>query len=179
MYAEPCTTPTARTPSSTSTFNWPPVNDSSHHSRHSSTSRWSTEEFGSSSMDDTDEEEQKMVEDLLLPSSQHKSSVHKAHTTAESPSSLFTSTDPFYIAQAQAQATQNSSPPSIFSQAGRPAQQSPFLLQQQQYAYQQQQQQQQQNYPLQYRDPHGYPSNPLSFDTSHSFFMATSAAFER
>ena len=45
------------------------------------------------------------------------------------PSSVFTSTDPFYIAQLQAsQSFNNSSPQSVFSQNGRISQGSPFAI---------------------------------------------------
>lgn len=99
-------------------------------------------------VDEMDEDEQ-MVEDLVTPSSpmstsatisnftfsHRKSSSSSSHSPVaitqnsytEPPSaSLFTTTDPFYIAQLQA--AQNPQPTtSIFAQSGRPAQHSPFL----------------------------------------------------
>lgn len=101
-------------------------------------------------VDEMDEDEQ-MVEELLTPSSPMSSSIttttpnfisphqqipfvarspispiHNNMYAESSPSSLFTTTDPFYIAQLQA--SQNPQPSnSIFAQAGRPAQHSPFF----------------------------------------------------
>ena len=105
-------------------------------------------------VDGMDEDEQ-MVEDILLtpsspsitaphfvhshfhhhqpqmppPSSARTTSISSAHNSLypEPPSgaSLFTTTDPFYIAQLQA--LQNPQPSSIFAQSARPAQHSPFF----------------------------------------------------
>lgn len=105
---------------------------------------------------DTDmEEDERMVEELLIPSSpissnsfyksstpqfsapfmpsspvsssfqsNHTSTLSSAHSD---PSSVFTTTDPFYIAQLQAsQSFNNSSPQSVFSQNGHISQGSPF-----------------------------------------------------
>ncbi|KAF9042590.1 hypothetical protein BDZ89DRAFT_1059812, partial [Hymenopellis radicata] len=112
-------------------------------------------------MRDSDEmEDERMVEDLLVPSSPGGGKTRKP----ASDSSLFTSTDPFYIAQLQAM-QHNSSPQSVFTQFGRPSQHSPF-----QNASQQQQQQCFQ----QSRD--SFASQSISIDT-HSYLFATSAAF--
>jgi hypothetical protein len=142
--------------------------------------------------DELDLEEQ-MVEDLLLPSPAtsrntppprfplarqipYPKSNYACHSTivpsytcaAEASSSLFTSTDPFYIAQLQA--AQNYSP-SFFSQAGHPAQHSPFLIHHDQHAH----------YSLQQRgESHGYMQEsgiPVSYD-SHPVFVGSLAAFE-
>lgn len=105
---------------------------------------------------DTDmEEDERMVEELLIPSSPVSSNsfyksgtphfsmpsspvasslqnIHTFPSTSMSqshpdPSSVFTSTDPFYIAQLQAsQSFNHSSPQSVFSQNGHMSQSSPF-----------------------------------------------------
>jgi len=142
---QPCNTPTARTPSSS--FGFGQIGDirrgsSSSMSRSRSRKNSIVDETWRD-VDEMDEDEQ-MVEDLLTPSSpsimtpnfihSHSqipsssrtpiSSIH--NTYAESPSaSLFTTTDPFYMAQLQA--LQNPQPTSIFAQSGRPAQHSPFF----------------------------------------------------
>ena len=103
---------------------------------------------------DTDmEEDERMVEELLIPSSPVSSnSFYKSSTPQFStpfmpsspvtssfqtfpsashsdPSSVFTSTDPFYIAQLQAsQSFNNASPQSVFSQNGHISQNSPFAV---------------------------------------------------
>ena len=109
---------------------------------------------------DTDmEEDERMVEELLIPSSPVPSnSFYKSNTPHFMPSSpvssslqnnhtfpstmsqshsdpsVFTSTDPFYIAQLQASQTfNNSSPQSVFSQNGLISQTSPFTTLQSQY----------------------------------------------
>ena len=56
-----------------------------------------------------------------FPSTHHSMSMSQPHSD---PSSVFTSTDPFYIAQLQA--ANNSSPQSVFSQNGHISQSSPF-----------------------------------------------------
>lgn len=143
--------------------------------------------------DDGDEmeDDERMVEDLLIPSSpaspnsaptqyslphqysppsgshshMHSGSSFSGAQPNEPSPSLFTSTDPFYMAQLQA--TQNySTAPRYFTETTCTSSQSPFLIQQQQ-AYQLQQR----------RENHGYihPASPgLSLDT-HSLFMATAA----
>ena len=104
---------------------------------------------------DTDmEEDERMVEELLIPSSPLASSnaFYKSNTPHFStpfmpsspvtssfpnnhmispqshpdPSSVFTSTDPFYIAQLQASQSFNNPPQSVFSQNGHISQSSPF-----------------------------------------------------
>ncbi|SJL01549.1 uncharacterized protein ARMOST_04871 [Armillaria ostoyae] len=131
-YHRPCSTPTSRTPSSS--FSWGQAMGQS-------SSRRQTDEV----MRDSDElEDERMVEDLLLPSSpisashfavpsqsrpQHKSQKSTGFS-ANSSESNFTTTDPFYMAQLQAM-QYNSPPPSVFSQLGRPVQQSPFVQAQQ------------------------------------------------
>jgi hypothetical protein len=98
------------------------------------------------------EEDERMVEELLIPASPVPSnSFYKSSTphfsmpsspvttsnhafpstsmtqTHSDPSSVFTSTDPFYMAQLQASQTfNNSSPQSVFSQNGHISQSSPF-----------------------------------------------------
>ena len=71
----------------------------------------------------------------FMPSSPATSSLQNNHTFPShsmtqphsDPSSVFTSTDPFYIAQLQASQTfNNSSPQSVFSQNGHISQSSPF-----------------------------------------------------
>ncbi|KIK07683.1 hypothetical protein K443DRAFT_2223 [Laccaria amethystina LaAM-08-1] len=130
-YTERCNTPTGRTPCS-----------------------WGQDLQYWKSADGEDFEDEQIVEDLLMPSSpgptshfsplsqQHPPSAaygystysstpsyNPEHTRAASPStSIFTSTDPFYMAQVQASQTFTTSPQSVFSQGGRPAQSSPFML---------------------------------------------------
>ncbi|KAK0206102.1 hypothetical protein DFS33DRAFT_1312301 [Desarmillaria ectypa] len=166
-YHRPCSTPTSRTPSSS--FCWGQTMGQP-------SSRRQTDEV----MRDSDElEDERMVEDLLLPSSpisasqfavpsqsrpQHKSQKSTGFS-ASSAESNFTTTDPFYIAQLQAM-QYNSPPPSVFSQLGRPAQQSPFM-------------QPQQSHPsTSHRD--GFlcsPSvSPISIDASS--YLVTSSPFE-
>lgn len=101
-------------------------------------------------VDEMDEDEQ-MVEDLLAPSSPMSASAtapnFAPYSNPQLPStssssrrqsqsngypepnsgSLFTTTDPFYIAQLQASQNPQPAPNSIFAQTGRPAQQSPFI----------------------------------------------------
>lgn len=146
--------------------------------------------------DGDDFEDERMVEDLLMPSSpvatpqfanlaqQHHvpsstaygyptyastPSYSPDHARAASPStSLFTSTDPFYMAQVQA--SQNfASPQSVFSQGGRPAQSSPFMLKHHP---------QPQVYQLspQFREVHGLTHSnppPISLDANRVFAATT------
>ncbi|KAF8075968.1 hypothetical protein FPV67DRAFT_391199 [Lyophyllum atratum] len=119
------------------------------------------------------EEDERMVEDLLITcspmSANHsafqfslplspgsKSHLTSNNQTSETSSSSFTSTDPFYMAQSQAQ-YHNPSPQSTFTQLGQLPQQSPFTFQQR-------------------RDHPGtsHSAPALSLDT-HSFLVATSA----
>ncbi|KAG9219504.1 hypothetical protein CCMSSC00406_0005398 [Pleurotus cornucopiae] len=95
------------------------------------------------------EEDERMVEDLLMPQSssatngassfeQHAYQNHSPSYTYTSPftndpypNSSFATTDPFYQ-QAAKSHSMNTSPSSIFSQAGRPSHHSPFLAAQKQ-----------------------------------------------
>ena len=149
-----CNTPTTRTRSSS--FSFGQMGDMTMmHRRNSSTASRTRSRKNSvvvdESWDDVDEmdEDEQMVEDLVTPSSPMSTSVpnftishhHQRSSSTSSHSgitqnsypesssaSLFTTTDPFYIAQLQA--AQNPQPAtSIFAQSGRPAQHSPFLLQ--------------------------------------------------
>ncbi|KAF7331721.1 hypothetical protein MKEN_00051900 [Mycena kentingensis (nom. inval.)] len=127
-YAQPCNTPTARTPSAS--FSWSPMVDMS---REPVTPRRDSE----IEMD----EDERMVEDILMPSSpvQPQSPSTPVHTQpfpsstqADASPSLFAATDPFYLAQVQA--TQSYSVPhirtsSVFAQAAFPTTQSPFFMQ--------------------------------------------------
>ncbi|KAL0581204.1 hypothetical protein V5O48_000792 [Marasmius crinis-equi] len=166
---QPCNTPTGRTPSTS--FSWGSAE---------------VQRFTRRNVEETvdDVEDERMVEDILIPSSPtpagpsstfgHQPSfrTHRSHSrsTPISPptspsygtdSSIFTSTDPFYLAQLQAMQTHNaSSPTSVFSQLGRPSQQSPFVNQGQKY------------------DSFGYPTSSVSFET-HNMLTATAGAFER
>ncbi|KAJ7283400.1 hypothetical protein C8J57DRAFT_1120892 [Mycena rebaudengoi] len=134
-YNQPCNTPTNRTPSAS--FSWGQMIDSARHS--DSTSRRNSE--------DHEMEDERMVEDLLIPTSPMSAnpSTASAHfsipqsstgRTQNSPPkypsyeptpSLFTTTDPFYIEQLQAAQNYSAAPPSMFSQAAFPSQQSPFI----------------------------------------------------
>jgi hypothetical protein len=135
--------------------------------------------------------EEQMVEDLLLPSpttwqntppprfplsrqvSYPKpsytchSAIAPSYTCAAKACSLFTSTDPFYIAQLQA--AQNYTP-SFFSQAGHPTQHSPFLIHHEHPHYSL----------LQYGESHGYMQEsgiPVCY-AGHPVFIGPLAAFE-
>jgi hypothetical protein len=141
-----CNTPTTRTRSSS--FSFGQMGDMTMAQRRSRSRKNSvaTNE-GWEDVDEMDEDEQ-MVEDLVTPSSPMATSANVPNFTfshhqrspssssrspitstqnsySEAPSaSLFTATDPFYIAQLQAAQTPQTS---IFAQSGRPAQHSPFL----------------------------------------------------
>lgn len=115
-------------------------------------------------MRDSDElEDERMVEDLLVPSS---AGGNKSRKGASEPS-LFTSTDPFYIAQLQSM-QHNSPPQSVFTQFGRPSAHSPFQNAQHQQGFS----------CLQQQSRDSFPSQSISIDT-HSYLVATSAVFER
>ncbi|THU78785.1 hypothetical protein K435DRAFT_699432 [Dendrothele bispora CBS 962.96] len=168
-FTQPCNTPTGRTPSSS--FSWGQMMDSQRLSRRNTDEH----EF----MRDLDDmEDERMVEDLLIPSSpvcpssmaslnqttakpQNKGSMSFSPSSPQlnAESSTFASTDPFYLAQLQSM-QQNTPPPSVFSQLGRPAQQSPFMQQPQR------------------RENIGFtsPSTTIAVDT-HNLFMARSSAF--
>ncbi|KAJ6567266.1 hypothetical protein DFH09DRAFT_832766, partial [Mycena vulgaris] len=130
-YPQPCNTPTGRTPSAS--FSWGQMIDPSRHSE--SAPRRNTEDHFRDEM----EEDERMVEDLLIPTSpmspkqQQHSGAGRAqqssptYPASEAAPSLFTTTDPFYMAQLQA-AQNYVAPPSVFSQAAFPSQQSPFMM---------------------------------------------------
>ncbi|TFK43044.1 hypothetical protein BDQ12DRAFT_661782 [Crucibulum laeve] len=198
-HTQPCNTPTGRTPSS-SFSSWGQMMPAAASISSSSSSSWrGADEFPSRNAGDDMEEDERMVEELLMPSSPmsnatpsnflfsqqippspispltsypypSSSSVAPSAYSAESSQSLFTTTDPFYMAQLQA--SQNySSPQSVFSQTGRPTQTSPFMKQQAAASTQ--------SYPISHRDNHGYMHSnapPLSLDT-HAMFARTGAAF--
>ncbi|KAG5353721.1 hypothetical protein E4T56_gene5065 [Termitomyces sp. T112] len=122
------------------------------------------------------EEDEPMVEDLLLPRSPNSSMLQFSlpltsrptthlssnnQTSSESPSS-FASTDPFYLAQLQAQ-RQNPSPYSPFTELGKISQHSPFSA------------------ASSHRDRDHFGTNastaPLSLET-HSFLVSASSAFD-
>ncbi|KAF9268319.1 hypothetical protein L218DRAFT_995049 [Marasmius fiardii PR-910] len=167
-FYQPCNTPTGRT--SSTSFSWAGAEAQR-------VSRWNSEEM-TRELDDVEDE--RMVEDILLPSSPVSAGVSSTFPTRprgtsrsqsrnipKSPSSpsfspetssIFTSTDPFYLAQLQAMQTAPSSS-SVFSQLGRPSQQSPFVNQQQRYE----------------SFPYG---STISLET-RNMFAATSVAVER
>ncbi|KAF8816501.1 hypothetical protein BYT27DRAFT_6396588 [Phlegmacium glaucopus] len=134
---QPCNTPMARTRAS-SFVSW---------------NRQTSQRLAELHLDHDMEEDERMVEELLIPSSPMSPSFHKpgtphfstspvssshissssassqSHSDLCSPSSVFTSTDPFYIAQLQAsQSFNNSSPQSPFSQNGHISPNSPFAI---------------------------------------------------
>jgi len=162
-YAQPCNTPTTRTPSAS--FSWGQMVDPSRFSEPAS--RRNAEDH----FRDETEEDERMVEDLLIPTSPASPMSAKQNTpvvgisqqssptfaSSDASSSLFTTTDPFYMAQLQAAQNYGVSPPSVFSQAAFPSQQSPFMIHS--------------NYPR-----HNNTQNPLSLDT-HALFVAASSSF--
>ncbi|KAJ6538937.1 hypothetical protein B0H19DRAFT_1176262 [Mycena capillaripes] len=161
-YAQPCNTPTGRTPSAS--FSWSPMVDPSRQS--DLALRRNTEDH----FRDETEEDERMVEDLLIPNSpmsakQQSPAAGRPQQTSptyppsESPQSLFATTDPFYIAQLQAAQNYGVSPPSVFSQAAFPSQQSPFMMHS--------------NF-----QRHNPTQNPLSLDT-HSLLVAATSSFDR
>ncbi|KAJ7762836.1 hypothetical protein DFH07DRAFT_813690 [Mycena maculata] len=159
-YAQPCNTPTTRTPSAS--FSWGQMVDSSRYSELAP--RRNPEDH---SQDETEDE--RMVEDLLIPTSPmspkqqtpaagRSQQSSPSYTSSDASPSLFTTTDPFYIAQLQAAQNYGVSPPSVFSQAAFPSQQSPFFI-----------------HPNYQR--HSNAQNPLSLDT-HALLVAASS-FDR
>lgn len=167
-YTQPSSTPTGRTPCS-----------------------WGQDRQYWRPTDGDDSEDEQIVEDLLMPSSpgptsqfstlsqQHPPSAAYGYSTYSSTSSynpeqareaspsasIFTSTDPFYMAQVQASQTFTTSPQSVFSQGGRPAQSSPFMVKHhpQTQVY---------HAPPQFREVHGltHSNSPaLSLDANHVF----------
>jgi hypothetical protein len=166
MRGQPCNTPTGRTPSAS--FSWSPM-AMVDQSRPPVTPRRNTDEHVRDEM----EEDERMVEDLLIPTSPVSSPMSaKPQTPASGRSqqtlpayptspgtSLFTTQDPFYIAQLQAAQNYGVSPPSVFSQAAFPSQQSPFMMHS--------------NF-----QRHNPAQNPLSLDT-HSLLVAATSSFDR
>ncbi|KAJ7162615.1 hypothetical protein C8R43DRAFT_303884 [Mycena crocata] len=165
-YPQPCNTPTGRTPSSS--FSWGQMIDPSRHSE--LPPRRNTEDHFRDEM----EEDERMVEDLLIPASpmspkqQPTAAVRSQQTSPSYPatyqpsdtsSSLFTTTDPFYMAQLQAAQNYSVAPPSVFSQAAFPSQQSPFMMHS--------------NF-----QRHNTAQNSNSLDT-HSLLVAASSSFDR
>lgn len=140
---EPCTTPTARSPS-TSSFNWGD-RDAGYRARSSSISN-----RGATGYEDVEDE--MMVEELLVPASEastlsssssafenahfiqrtpsHRTSSLSAHKSsssiASSPPSHFTTCDPFYL-QAQANAQSYFYDASNITKNGQPSMSSPFV----------------------------------------------------
>ncbi|KAJ3512041.1 hypothetical protein NMY22_g15456 [Coprinellus aureogranulatus] len=132
-----CTTPTARSPT-TSSFNWGEI-DAGYRSRSSSISH-----RGPSGYEDTEDE--MMVEELLMPAASSSSVFENTHSKRipapsyhqrtpslsmnydplPSPSSHFTSSDPFYL-QTQANAQSYFYENSNLTQRGRPSMSSPFV----------------------------------------------------
>ncbi|KAF9468777.1 hypothetical protein BDZ94DRAFT_1244568 [Collybia nuda] len=164
-YTQPCNTPTTATSLAS---NWGGSAGSG--------SSWNVEAMYDNRSEM--EEDERMVEDLLLPSSPMSATTnsplagsatqYSSYTNSEfdSPSSSFTSADPFYLAQAQASQNYNAASQSAFSQYGRPQQQSPFLSSPQQHPV-----------PHHHESFHCRPTPPhLSLDT-HALFAATAATF--
>jgi hypothetical protein len=145
-YVQHCTTPTTRTPSSS--ISWPAGHMPAEltQKRRSSiarphTRRQSVDE-GWCDVDELDEE--RMVEDMIAPSSPHSpksfiwgyACLNAPQTPVTTPitivgtpvesQSLFTTTDPFYLQASQAPAT-SQPPSSLFGNAGRPSNHSPFV----------------------------------------------------
>jgi hypothetical protein len=161
-YAQPCNTPTGRTPSAS--FSWGQMIDPSRHSE--LPPRRNTEDH----FRDETEEDERMVEDLLIPTSpmspKQQTAAAGRSQQQSSPtyppsdsSSLFTTTDPFYMAQLQAAQNYGVAPPSVFSQAAFPTQQSPFMVHS--------------NF-----QRHNPAQNPHALDT-HSLLVAASSSFDR
>jgi len=157
-YAQPCNTPTGRTPSTS--FSWGQMVDPMR--QFDLTPRRNTDDHYRDEM----EEDERMVEDLLIPTSpvspkqQQQQSPTAGRSQQSSPSettqSLFATTDPFYIAQLQATQSYGVSPPSVFSQSAFPSQQSPFMIHSNF-----------QRHPAQNLEPH------------HSLMVAATSSFDR
>ncbi|TFK74388.1 hypothetical protein BDN72DRAFT_759802 [Pluteus cervinus] len=175
--SQPCTTPLGRTPSSSFSFG-----QMSDVQWHINTTSFRTTDERFHEKEEMDDE--RMVEDLLIPSSpitpnatanptsphfafpqtQNSTSIKQApHTFVsmqqqqQTQESLFTTTDPFYIAQAQALQAYGTSPQSVFTQTGLPSQHSPFMAQQQQQQSQ--------------ASPHGMNFSPSSIPFDNTVFM--------
>jgi len=156
-YAQPCNTPTRRTPSAS--FSWGQMVDPMR--QFDLSPRRNTDDHCRDEM----EEDERMVEDLLIPTSpvspkQQQQSPTAGRSQQSSPSetsqSLFATTDPFYIAQLQATQSYGVSPPSVFSQSAFPSQQSPFMIHSNF-----------QRHPTQNLEPH------------HSLMVAATSSFDR
>ncbi|KIK94414.1 hypothetical protein PAXRUDRAFT_142894 [Paxillus rubicundulus Ve08.2h10] len=146
-----CTTPTARTPSST-TFVWP-LPEHIDHTRKRSSSSVQRQSIDEAWHDSEEMDEERTVEDMVTLDSPrssnaypwphyqgdtHGSSTRLPPTPApipmttsgmsspieSCPSSLFTSTDPFYLQASQS--TQQSH--SFFNHVGKPTSHSPFVI---------------------------------------------------
>ncbi|KAG5645774.1 hypothetical protein DXG03_005311 [Asterophora parasitica] len=129
-FTQPCNTPTSSSFTS-------PFHDVRQGQASGSEPSWYFDRPSFDAADITMEEDERMVEALLIPCSTNPtSSLHilsKNATqhlsvrvqTSESSSSSFTSTDPFYVAQYQAQ-YHNPTPHSAFTQLGELPHQSPF-----------------------------------------------------
>ncbi|KAG6833584.1 hypothetical protein H0H87_004211 [Tephrocybe sp. NHM501043] len=116
-----------------------------------------------------DMEDERMVEDILVPRSPSASALQyslsswsKSHYTSNNQTSdfsSFTTTDPFYLAQYQAQHQKTTTPTySAFAELGKLPQQSPFS-------------------PSSPRRDSNSSASSLALET-HSFFVTASAAFE-
>ncbi|KAF8845565.1 hypothetical protein BDN67DRAFT_283428 [Paxillus ammoniavirescens] len=146
-----CTTPTARTPSST-TFAWP-LPEHTDHARKRSTSSVRRQSIDEGWHDSEEMDEERTVEDMVTfdsprspnayPWSHYQGDTHGSSTRLpptpaptpmsasgmsspidSCPSSLFTSTDPFYLQASQS--TQQSH--SFFNHVGKPNSHSPFVI---------------------------------------------------
>ncbi|KAG6906562.1 hypothetical protein DXG01_013190 [Tephrocybe rancida] len=154
-FTQPCNTPTY---TNFSHFSEP-------QSATTGPSSWSFD----SSRDDMEEDE-RMVEDLLVPRSPTASTLQyslsswsKTHYTTNSQTSetsSFTTTDPFYLAQFQAQHQKATSPYSAFSELGKLPQQSSFQCA---------------SSPRREHHNSNASAPALALET-HSFFVAASAA---
>ncbi|KAF8906754.1 hypothetical protein CPB84DRAFT_1769554 [Gymnopilus junonius] len=149
QHTQRCNTPLARTPSS-STFShastWGMNTSPQNHNHNAHIGSRSRSNSVSTLYIDETEEDERMVEELLIPMSPASSSIPTSPSNStphlfsysntysdprpSSPAtSLFTTTDPFYIAQLQA-LSQQSQPQTqtVFAQNGRLSQSSPFAV---------------------------------------------------
>ena len=85
---------------------------------------------------------------------------HSHHDLPSPNTSLFATTDPFYLASLQS-AHNHAQPTSVFAQAGRPAAHSPFIKHHMQYG----------------SFGHAFQSVPPDVQPHHNMFAATAAAF--
>ncbi|TRM68583.1 hypothetical protein BD626DRAFT_565407 [Schizophyllum amplum] len=146
QYTQRCNTPIQRTPSSSFSFGHmqdsPRYMAESPRTPSSGPGSWRSVDSYAAEDDDMMDEEERMVEELLLPSRQTRSPPQSpvpskpfssfSYPAPTSPlysePSAFATTDPFFLAQAQAQTSPM--PSTFFAQSGHPSQQSPFLMQQ-------------------------------------------------